>query len=599
MASFPPNVAPGPAATSARDRQVRWLAWIAAAFGVAVALVMGVNHFQVASQDPLKSKHLAAEKEALRAQPTDEGLKEEIRRLDLSLRQRFFRHLSLNAAGGWCLLGAAALFLLAARHLAARRKTVYAPPPHQGEIPSRLPEFRRYRRAVGATGLGAVALLLILASAGRTLVPTSQDELARLLSGDAGGASDYGPTEAEMQSNWPGFRGPFGDGVAVETNVPSTWDAATGEGILWKSAVPLPGFNSPVVWGDRVFLSGGSATNRSVFCYEARRGQLLWQSPVPSLTPPPGKPLEIQEHTGVAAPTVATDGRRVYAIFATGELVAFDFNGRVVWAKHLGVPQNPYGHSTSLLIDQGRLLVQFDQGEAEQQKSRLYALDPATGRIRWEQPRPVPSSWTTPLVLSVADRRQIITMGEPWVIAYEPADGRELWRAECLGADLAPSPAVGGGLLFVVNPSLAVVAIRPDGQGEVTQTHIAWKNEDGAPDIASPVSSGPYVFLAATSGTVTCLDAKTGIRAGERSYDLEFNASPTLIGDRLLLVSISGVGLFLKAAPGLDELSRGTLGEKVYASPAVVHRRIYLRGEQHLYALGSAGADGAELTYGK
>jgi hypothetical protein len=146
---------------------------------------------------------------------------------------------------------------------------------------------------------------------------------------------------------------------------------------------------------------------------------------------------------------------------------------------------------------------------------------------------------------------------------------------------------------------LAVVAIRPDGQGEVTQTHIAWKNEDGAPDIASPVSSGPYVFLAATSGTVTCLDAKTGIRAGERSYDLEFNASPTLIGDRLLLVSISGVGLFLKAAPGLDELSRGTLGEKVYASPAVVHRRIYLRGEQHLYALGSAGADGAELTYGK
>ena len=190
-------------------------------------------------------------------------------------------------------------------------------------------------------------------------------------------------------------------------------------------------------------------------------------------------------------------------------------------------------------------------------------------------------------------------LSQPWSIAYDPTSGRELWRADCLGADLAPSPIFGRDLLYVVHPSVSILALRVDGSADVTKTHIAWQNEDGAPDITSPVTDGKHIFAVTTYGVLSCLDAQTGVKLAEKDLEMDFNASPILLGDRLLLVGIPGVASVISANPALEILARAELGETVHASPALVEGRLYLRGKDHLYAIGSPTGSTASLTYGK
>jgi outer membrane protein assembly factor BamB len=441
------------------------------------------------------------------------------------------------------------------------------------------------------------ALLLAIAAGTRVLVPdgTRPAESPFDQPTAASGASD-GPTLEETLQHWPRFRGPRGDGVALGTNAPLTWNAATGEGILWRAAVPVKGFNSPVVWGNRVFLSGGDAQAREVVCFDTDRGTLVWRQVVPAAPQP--KKVEIQDMTGYAASTGATDGRRFFAIFATGDLAAYDFSGSLVWSKAFGFPDSAYGYATSLLVWQGRLIVQLDQGDAEAGRSRLYAFDPATGRGLWEQRRAVPSSWTTPIVIDAANRAQIITLAEPWVIAYDLAQGSELWRVDCLGTDLAPSPIFAGGLVFAVSAGKQMAALRPDGQGDVTKTHVAWITEENIPDITSPVSNGELVFLLTTDGTLTCLEVASGTKVWEQRLDLEFHASPTLMGNRLLLLSTQGVAVNVAAERTFRELGRAELGEVVHASPALANNRIYVRGLTNLFCIGTPAGAAAAHAHG-
>jgi outer membrane protein assembly factor BamB len=336
-----------------------------------------------------------------------------------------------------------------------------------------------------------------------------------------------------------------------------------------------------------VFLSGGTATTREVFCFDAVKGDLLWQRPVP-LAPAGAEGAEVPEQTGHAAATVTTDGERVFALFATGELAALDFGGGMVWTKQLGAPRNPYGHSTSLVVWEGHLLVQFDQGEAEAGKSRLYSFEPATGRERWQQRRAVPSSWATPIVLEIAQRYQVVTLGEPWVISYDLAEGNEIWRAECMGTDVAPSPVFAAGLVFVASPHKHVVALRPDGQGDVSKTHLAWSSEENIPDITSPVCNGELLFTVTTYGILTCFDAKSGAKIWEHELDQEVNASPLLAGQRLYVMSTQGTTIQVAAERTYRELGRAELGEAVFASPAAVKDRLYVRSVKHLYGIGTA-----------
>jgi len=377
-------------------------------------------------------------------------------------------------------------------------------------------------------------------------------------------------------------------GISTHANVPTTWDGPSGKNILWKTAVPTEGNSSPVVWKDRIFLTGGTNAVRRVFCFDTASGKLLWQQDLPATPSSTVKPPEIMADTGFASSTPATDGQRVYVMYAIGDVAAFDFTGKQVWVRSLGIPKNSYGHATSLALVRNLLLVQFDQATAKEAKSKLLALDTATGTPVWETPRRVPNSSCTPIVVQWKGQEQIITGGDPWTIAYQPADGKEIWRVNCLSHDVAASPVFADGVVYVANDNAKATAIRVDGRGDVTETHTLWTAEDGLPDTASPLATSQYVLLLTSAGTLTNYDAKSGKKLWEKDYESPFKASPSLVGKYVYLVGDEGKAWVIEPGPtDCKTIAEANLGEPCAASPAFQDGRIYLRGKQNLYCVGT------------
>ncbi|MGO8928600.1 MAG: PQQ-binding-like beta-propeller repeat protein [Limisphaerales bacterium] len=583
----------------AARRNWRMTAWVAGVFSVLVGLTMIFGRLTIRAEDPLKSPQLIEYKEKLRLDPPDEQIKQRIRQLDLQLRQRYFRQLSRMESGVYLLLGGVAVFVLAIKQGARCQRQLPMPQPKPDASEQATRSAARARWSVAAGGAAIGGLLFILSLGLSAALPKRTAEMERLLGADetTGAGEPQPPAQPkpsdaasveELRQNWPRFRGADGSGSSILTNVPMTWDTKTGAGIAWKVPAPASGFNSPIVWGDRVFFSGGDAKRREAFCLDGKTGQILWQQPVVSAPNGPGPAVEVPESTGYAASTMATDGRRVYVSFANGDCAAFTLEGKPVWSKSFGALKNPYGHATSLATWQDRLIVQLDQGDAEDNKSKLYELDGRTGQIIWQRPRNVGASWATPIVIEAAGKAQVITLAVPCVIAYAATDGAELWRVECLNGEITPSPIFAGGLLFVASPSEKLLAIRPDGQGNVTKSHVVWTNEDNVPDVTSPTSNGELVFAVTTSGMLTCLDAKDGKKQWEHDFDTECHASPGLAGSRLYLFSQKGTAFVVEAGRQFKELFHTDMDDGFHASPAFAQDKIFLRGVTNVWCLGAA-----------
>ena len=376
------------------------------------------------------------------------------------------------------------------------------------------------------------------------------------------------PSEEEIAKAWPRFRGPDGSGVAPYASIAETWDASSGKNILWKTPVPLPGNSSPVVWGNRVFLSGADRNRREVDCFDADGGKLLWRGELPAAASS-GKPPN--EDVGYASPTVATDGRRAFAVFANGDVAAFDFAGRPVWLRSLGYPENVYGHAASPATFRDLLLVPMDQGlNVKAGKSKLLALDMATGKTVWERNAPVPNSWTSPIVVRAAGRDQLITAADPWVIAYRLPDGAELWRVKCLYGDIGPSPAFAAGRAYVAAETASLCAIAADGVGNVTASKVLWTADEGKTSLCSPLATENFVLVLAAEGVLTCFDAKRGGKLWEEDFDTKFKASPVMAAGRLCLVAESGKAfVVLPGLKGCKRLGGGDIGEPCVGTPGV------------------------------
>jgi outer membrane protein assembly factor BamB len=378
-----------------------------------------------------------------------------------------------------------------------------------------------------------------------------------------------------LHKNWPSFRGPNALGHATHANPPLNWNAADGTGVLWKIALPKHGMSSPIAWGNRIFLTGADEDSRQLYCVDADSGKLLWQHDVNGVpgSPDDGKIPDVLEETGFAAPTPTTNGQYVAAVFATGELVCANLEGERIWIKHLGIPQNYYGHASSLLCHENLLFVQYDQKE----NGQLLAFDLASGNPVWQAKRDA-MSWASPILAENNGSMELIVTDSKAVEGYDPTSGKRLWRVECLDGEVAASAAYANGIVFVANEGAAASAI------DVTRPErkILWQWDGALPDCASPVANDKYLIVPTAFGVISCLDAKTGKLLWEHEFDQGFSSSPILVNDRVYIIDVAGMMQIFRMDDEFDLLGTAELGEPAYATPAFVNDRNYVRSLEHL-----------------
>lgn len=602
------------------------MAWVLGVFLAAVAVVMVAGQWTQSREEPWRSAALAEARAKLLSDPKDESLKTTVRALDQELRQSYFRSLERNRTGAWLLLGGAVALVGVARFwcrttadlpdravrpgseastsgLASAGRMPGRPTGGAWVAPDREQTRRRAVLTVWIVGGASVVGLFLAGGLGGVRLPERGDAGVAEASGESAGAgvgsgnhaeaapTSQGPSAENWARNWPGFRGPEGSGRLGEAGVPTSWNVKTGEGVVWKASLPLKGYNSPVVWNDRVFVTGGNREQRLVFAFDAGTGTALWARPV-TPTNVPVAAIDPPDQSGQAASTAATDGERVFAVFATGEIGALDFAGNLVWHHRLDFKENGYGHASSLVVWRDRLLVQADQGAPEDGKSSLQALDTRTGKVVWNAKRPVGGSWATPLVIEHGGRAQVVTAGDPWLMAHDAVSGAEVWRANVLGGELAPSPVFGAGRIFATSPGHALVAVGCDGTGDVTASRLVWKLTEEVPDVPTPTLAGDLLFTANTEGHVICRDAATGAKLWDHAFEMEIQASPLVVGDRLFVFAQPGNVAVAKVARTFESLASFEMGEDVFATPAVAADRFLIRTDRNLYCVGTPGGSG-------
>jgi outer membrane protein assembly factor BamB len=542
----------------------------AAVFSFVLCILIIINYFQVHAVDPLNSRVLNRLMEKLEENPGDQVIKDEIRALDLLARKAYFTSQWQLRTGGFMLLGGIIVLLIALKIMGSLRQVL----PKPGKNPA--PDGwwiapARARKWIAISGTFLLVFTLVLA-----LLTHSQ-----LIRDDLFAQSPKAPTAEDFYKNWPNFRGPGGNGTAATDKAPVSWDGKSGEGIKWKVEVPMQGFSSPVVWEDHIFLTGADEKKREVYCFDAGTGRLIWQREVTDIPGGTKDAPQVHDDTGYAASSTATNGRYVYAIFATGDLVCFDIKGNRIWAQSMGLPDNHYGHASSLMVYENLLIVQYDQNE----NARLLALEVSTGDTVWRVQRSK-ISWSSPICVNTGSRLELILTNSESVDSYDPITGVKLWGEKCLGGEMGPSAAFADGMVFAANDYAAAVGIRIGQKQGDPAAKVVWKWDENLPDTASPVATDKYVFLATSTAFIICLDAKTGKMLWEQEFSDGFYASPILVGDRVYALDLQGVMHIFKADKAYQSIAESKLGEPSSCTPAILDGRMFVRGDKYLYSIG-------------
>ena len=393
--------------------------------------------------------------------------------------------------------------------------------------------------------------------------------------------------------NWPGWRGPRGDGSSQEKNVPTTWDGTTGRNIAWKVEVPGTGHASPVVWSDRIFLASclEDQSDRLLVCLDRRNGKMLWQRSVMK------SPLEKKHHlNSYASSTPATDGKLVYVSFLEGSkageaqgarmaVAAYDFDGNRKWLVHPGTFSSVHGYCSCPVLFEDKVIVNGDHdGDAY-----LVALDRASGETIWKVPRENKTrSYCTPIIRQIDGRWQMILSGSKCVASYDPHDGSRHWIIDGPTEQFVASMVYNGDLLVLTAgfPDHHILAIKPDGEGNVTDTHVIWRTTKNCSYVPSPIVAGDYFLVVSDEGIGSCYRAATGKRVWYERLGPHFSASLVTAGGLVFFLSDEGVTTVVKPADKYKEVAKNPLGEACYASPAISQGQVYLRGVRHLYAIG-------------
>jgi outer membrane protein assembly factor BamB len=392
--------------------------------------------------------------------------------------------------------------------------------------------------------------------------------------GDTGEAAKY----------WARWRGPSGQGLVSGTGYTDTWSAT--QNVKWKIRVPGSGNSSPIVWGDRIFLTTAYDGGRrlSVLAYRRSDGTRLWETFAPAGRTGFGSHFK----NGHASATAATDGQRVYVSFGARGILALDLDGKLVWHRDLGAMDVYHGTAGSPLLYKDRLILYQDQARG----SFIAAFDTRTGKTLWTTKRTASVGWGTPIAVRVVDHDEIIVNGQQRVLAYNPDTGAELWSCDGSTFEVIPTPVVGFGMVFCSSGRAGpTLAIRPGGKGDVTRSHLAWTSPRGSPFVPSPILYGEHLYMVNDMQSVaTSFDARTGKVMWQNRLGVArregFSASPVAFDGKVFFTNDEGETFVLKAGATFQLLHVNNIGEETLATPALVDGLWYIRTAQNLFAIG-------------
>jgi len=383
--------------------------------------------------------------------------------------------------------------------------------------------------------------------------------------------------------DWPAWRGPKGDGVSREATAPLQWGPE--ENIAWRTVIPGKGRSSPIVCQGRVFVTTGVETDlsRRVLCLDAKNGQILWSTSVHSA--PGGK---MHQDNTMASSTPVTDGERVFAVFVDDQemhVVAIDYSGKILWSHRPGTYFSNHGFAASpILYQQGVIVNGHQDGTAF-----IVMLDRATGAEIWRyKPAVNQRSFSTPVLTTFDGKDQLIVTGSQQTAGLNPSTGELIWSAKGPTEKFVCTPSVGHGMVFSFggSPDKKAFAVRLGGQGDVSDTHVVWRNERGMPYVPSPLLAGDYLHEINDLGVYSCIEPATGktlhtARAVGSTY-----SSPIQIGNLVYMFEDTGRCTIFENGSDFRVVAKNDLEQEVYTTPAVSDGMLYVRTMQELVCIG-------------
>lgn len=388
-----------------------------------------------------------------------------------------------------------------------------------------------------------------------------------------------------LAADWPGWRGPRGDGTSDETGIPVRWSKT--ENVAWKTPIPGRGYSSPIISGDRVFLTTcrEKELQRVLLCLDRRDGRILWERVV--LTAPLEKKHRLNSY---ASATPAADGKHLWVSFLDYPkmvVACYDLGGQLLWKVSPGEFHSVHGYCSSPVLYKDLVILNGDQDAP----AFIVALEKSTGKERWRTDRPNRTrSYCTPIIVDAAGKKQLVLSGSKCIASYDPDTGKQWWSIDGPTEQFVASLVFANNLLFMTAgfPTYHIMAIRPDGHGDVTKTHVLWHRAKETHDyVPSPIAYGKYFFLVNDTGEASCWDAATGSKQWMERLGQHHSASPVSAAGLLYFTDDDGTTFVLRAGDRFDLVARNELNDECYSSPAIAHGQIFIRTLNHLVCIGA------------
>ncbi|MGB4293507.1 MAG: PQQ-binding-like beta-propeller repeat protein [Bacteroidales bacterium] len=550
----------------------RNLSIVSGIFTMVIAFTMIMSLIQLKTSDPLESPALTAVKDMFDKDPDNADKAEYVRSLDLIARKAYFTARWQLETGSYLLVAGAVLFVFFQWLVTSGDKPARSKLPPRPELADEKKRNQKYL----LISASAVFLLAIISSfVLRPLLPAPGEVASRAEKAKTGKVADKIPLPGNV--NFPSFRGEGSRGIAGGEGYPTEWDGNSGKNIKWKVPVPKFGKSSPIIWDGKIFLTGAEGNIFEVYCFDKNTGNILWTGSGSDFPGAAEKTPETEaEAGGMAVCTPAVNKDAVCAIFSNGNLVAYTHDGKFLWGTNLGVPEHTYGYSSSLIIYEDILIVQYDSDK----RLSVIGFDVKTGKQLWEtsrRGRPVNSS---PALGYFNGIPQVIINGSPEVTAFNATNGKELWSIQGVVNDVAVSPAINNQFVYVSSNYEALLAIKP-GPGP----SVAWSDNTYTPDVSSPAATDEFLFVSDGTGAIVCYKADTKEILWENYFNSSFYASPIVAGGMVYFLDRDGVMHVVKASATYELVSESPIGEATDSTPAFSEKKIYIRGEKNLYCI--------------